>query len=167
MRRLAIGVVLILGACGGDDSGGQKDAAVDSKAIDAPKAVDAAVDGPPGTAPLTVKNYLNWCSVEVNGMTGSVAGQQVVNLAPGTYSLVAKRASSSFVVDGNMWHHTNGDSGTGETGVVTKPDAQDEATWFSTAMVTVGTSAKCVWVCCPFSTQGHPGCESTIADQCP
>jgi hypothetical protein len=165
--RLAIGLVVILAACGGDDGGTQKDAAVDSKAVDAPIDGKTFLDAPAGTTPLTVKNYLNWCTVSVNGMTTSAAPQQVVNVAPGTYSLVAMRASSSFVVDGNMWHHTLGDGGTGETGVVTKPDAQDEATWFSTAMVTVGTSAKCVWVCCPFSTQGHPGCENTIADQCP
>jgi hypothetical protein len=166
--RLAIGLVVILAACGGDDGGTtQKDAAVDSKAVDAPTDGKTFLDAPAGTAPLTVKNYLAWCSVSVDGMTASAGAQQVVNLAPGTYSLVAHRASASFVVDGNMWHHTDGDSGTGETGVVTKPSATDESTWFSTAMVTVGTSAKCVWVCCPFSTVNHPGCENTIPDQCP
>jgi hypothetical protein len=112
-----------------------------------------------GTA-LTVINYDVWCSVAVNGGTASTAAQQVVDVSPGTITLVASPASSTFEIGGDMWHHTNGDTGSGETGTV----AGSGTTATSTAMVTVGSAAKCVWVCCPFAN--GTGCTG-LADQCP
>lgn len=152
-------LVFVLAACG-SSSNPQSDAPAQH---DAPKAIDAPkqfLDAPPGTAPLTVKNYLSWCSVSVNGGTASSGPSQTVNVAPGTIPLVAKAASATFTVSGNMWHHTNGDTGTGETGTVTGTGANLQ----SAANVTVSTTAKCVWVCCPFAN--GTGCTG-IADQCP
>jgi hypothetical protein len=170
MMRASLGLVVILfGACGGDDGGTtHHDAAVDTGAhADAPTDGKVFLDGPPGTAPLTVKNYLSWCSVKVNGAaTGSTAGVITTNVMPGTITLVANPASSAFEIDGNIWHHTDGDAGSGEPGTITKDasDMTDQRLWSSTAMVTVGSSAKCVFVCCPFYPAGN-GCD--VADQCP
>lgn len=158
MRRLAIGLVVILGACGGDDSPAQKDAAVDSKMIDAPKVF---MDAPAGTATLTLKNYLNWCKIGIDGATPVQMATGTANLAPGTYNLVAQGATG-FEIQPAMWHHVDGS--TGNTGVDGTQTGGASGT--STAMVTMGTTAKCVWVCCAFASDGH-GCESTLPDQCP
>jgi hypothetical protein len=159
MRALVIGFVSILAACGGDDTTpAQHDAAVDSKAIDAPKVF---MDAPPGTATLTVKNYLDWCEVGIDGATPVHAATVTANLAPGTYNVVAKGATG-FEIQPGMWHHVDGS--TGNTGV--DGTQVGGASGTSTAMVTMTTAAKCVWVCCAFASDGH-GCESTIPDQCP
>lgn len=154
-------------ACGGDDGGGgttPKDAAatldspalpVDSKVIDAPPVT--VVDAPAGTAALTVKNYVSWCEVSVDGRSPSTADVQVVNVMPGAITLTAT-AATGFILGRDMWHHTDGDTGRGEAGSVLNG--------VSTAMVTVGASAKCVWVCCPFPDGS--GCDpDLLGDQCP
>ena len=148
--------VLVVGC--GEVKAEKTDAAIDSRGIDTPKAIDAPSgpqDAPAGTSALTVKNYLSWCSVSVNGGAASTAASQIVNVTPGTIPLAAD-AATGFILDAHMWHHTNGDTaGTGEGGTVS-------GTTSSTA-VTVGMTAKCVWVCCPFPDGS--GCN--VADQCP
>ncbi|HUS29849.1 MAG TPA: hypothetical protein VMZ53_15195 [Kofleriaceae bacterium] len=164
--RLAIGVVLILGACGGDDGGAQKDAAVDSKAIDAPIDGKTFLDAPAGTTALTIKNELAWCEISVMGGTASTASTITTNVTPGSITLVAKAAPgagsapSAFKIAPNMWHHTTNDTGTGETGTVA--GTGDAATSTVMALVVSGTP-KCVWVCCPF--KNGTGCGTT--DLCP
>ena len=181
MRTLAIGLLSILAACGGDDGNmmqqTQKDAAIDSPgmvvkmdaAVDAPKVF---MDGPPGTSQLTVKNYFSWCTVTVNGGAASSAASTVTSVSPGTITLTATpldngAGSSNFEIDGNIWHHTNGDTGgTGETGSVNSGTVSDKRLQTSTAMVTVGSTNKCVWVCCPFYPGGN-GCDpNIIGEQC-
>jgi hypothetical protein len=117
------------------------------------------IDTPAGAPQLTVKNYLSWCSVSVNGGTASSGPMQSMNItAAGPITLVASPASATFKLGPNMWHHVDGDTGTGIAGTV--------AGSMSTATVTVtATASKCVWVCCPF--QAGNGCESTLPDQCP
>ena len=169
MRTTSLVVPFVfLFACG--DEGGsttKMDAPVhhdEVLAIDAPMPDGSTVDAPAGTVALTVKNYLNWCSVTVNGGAASSGAQQVVNVQPGAITLTAKRASASFEVSGNMWHHTDGDTNNmGEPGTIT--NAGDPATKTSTATATVvAGTPKCVWVCCPFA--GGSGCENTIPEQC-
>ena len=108
-------------------------------------------DSPGSGTPLMVLNYDAWCSVAVGSNAASSSSSQTVNVTPGTITLTATALSGFILGD---WHHTNGDSGTGDPGTVSGS--------MSTAMVTVGSAAKCVWVCCPF-TNGT-GCPST--DQC-
>jgi len=141
MRKLLL--VSLIAACG--NSSAKKDAAVDTKTAD--------TSGPT----LTVKNYLSWCSVSVDGGTASTAAVQTKPItAAGMRNLVATAASATFVIGPNMWHHTDGDTGTGDSGTV--------AGSMSTATVTVqATASKCVWVCCPFAN--GTGCPT--ADQCP
>jgi hypothetical protein len=117
-----------------------------------------ASDAPPGTEALTVKNYLSWCDVTVNGGTTSSSAQQIVNVAPGAIPLVAE-ALAGFQLGATPWHDTDGDSGTGDAGT----RAGSGQTETSSTTATVASSPKCVWVCCEFS--GGGGCPAT--DQCP
>ena len=160
MNRLWI-LAMVLCACGGDgnkkmDAATTHDAPRDAPIDMAVNHIDAPLDGPPGTEQLTVKNYLNWCSVSVNGGSASSAAKQQVFVTPGQIALTASPLTG-FKLDANMWHHTTGDTGgTGEAGTVT-------GTTSATTATVVAGSAKCVWVCCPFTSGG--GCPTT--DQCP
>lgn len=160
MKRLGV-LVVALCACGSDSKtkmdAASIDAPHDARPIDSPVShPDAPLDGPPGTQLLTVKNYLSWCSVTVNGGSASSAAQQQVFVQPGQIALTATKASAAFEIGPRMWHHTDGDTGgSGEDGT------QANGTSSTTATV-ISTGAKCVWVCCPF-TSGM-GCD--VADQC-
>lgn len=167
MTRGWLGLIFIFGACGGDDGGTvHHDAAVDTVHADAPIDSKVFMDAPAGTTPLTVKNVLSWCKVYVNGdTTGSTGSSIITNVTPGAITIAAMAApdgngGSLFKIDTNMWHHTDGDSGTGETGTV----SGSGVTATSTVMATVvAGTPKCVWVCCPF-TNGT-GCN--VPEQCP
>ena len=109
-----------------------------------------------GGTQLTVMNYLSWCNVSVNGGTASSAPAQTVSVTPGMIPLTAAPLQF-FALSNNMWHHTTGDTGAGEAGMVTGTT--------SAAKVNVSASGTCVWVCCP-GDAGHPNpCPTT--DQCP
>jgi hypothetical protein len=101
---------------------------------------------------LTVKNYLAWCSVTVDGGTASAAAEQTVCVADGSVTLDATALSGFELGD---WHGTAGDTGSGDPGTVSGGQSQ--------AKVIVSGSSACVWVCCPF-TDGT-GCPTT--NQCP
>jgi hypothetical protein len=147
-RSLAFAFVAVcsLAACGG---GGDDDSTA------APDANTTVPDGTPGSTQLTVKNFLSWCSVSVNGAAAATTATQTVTVDPGTIDLVATAASATFEIGPGMWHHTDGDTGTGDDGTVSGD--------MSTAQVTVGADATCVWVCCPFASDGS-GCD--VAEQC-
>ena len=166
MKSLAV-VAVMLCACSSDNKtkvdapAGTIDAPKDGHAIDAPhvdaRPPDAPQDGPAGTQQLIVRNYLSWCSVTANGGSPSTAEMQIVFVQPGTYTLTATKASSTFTIGPKMWHHTDGDTqNMGEDGV--------QVAGTSTAMATVGNAIKCVWVCCPFAN--GTGC-SAVPEQCP
>lgn len=159
MKRV-IPCLLMIAACGGDDGGNTRhDAAtVDMPVshVDAPTDSKTFLDAPPGTATLTLKNYANWCNIGIDGATPMQMLTATKNLAPGTYNVAASGAAG-FEIEANMWHHTDGDTNnTGENG--------NQVAGTSTAMVTMGTTAKCVWVCCQFDTT-HMGCGA-LAEQC-
>lgn len=164
MTRGWLALSFIVGACGGDDGGTvHHDAAVDTAAhADAPIDSKVFMDAPPGTFTLTLKNYLNWCKVGIDGATEVQMSVVTANLAPGTYNVNASGATG-FEIQANMWHHTDGDTGTGDSGVQT-----GGATGDSQAMVTITNAAKCVWVCCQFDTT-HTGCVpgTQVTEQCP
>ncbi len=156
MKATSLILVAILGACGG----GGKSPAIDSASQhDAPGTHDAAkvfLDAPPGTAPLTIKNVISWCNVTVNGGAGSTSSSISANLAPGAVTLTATPIPG-FELGPTPWHFVDGDpTGTGVQGTVSGTT--------STAMVTMGTTAKCVWVCCR-STADPTDCN--VPDQCP
>ena len=123
------------------------------------------LDGPPGTVPLTVKNVDAWCSVKVNGGTASTLPTIVVNVQPGVIPVTATAASATFMIEPNMWHLTDGDSGSGETGNVTGSGVTAESAVTATV---VSATPKCVWICCPFTSNGS-GCEPSdvVGKICP
>jgi len=148
---LAAATAALAVACGSDSN---------PKMIDAKVFLDGSGSGS-AFKHLTVKNAPTatpWCSITVNGGAASTAAMQTVNItADGMITLTAAPESASFQLGSGMWHHTTGDTGSGEDGTVVGTT--------STAMVAVTTTAdKCVWVCCPFSPGGN-GCPTT--DQCP
>jgi hypothetical protein len=118
----------------------------------------AAGAGGAGCVNLTVKNYLAWCSVSVAGGTASINESQTVCVPPGTVNLSAS-ARQGFDLSNAPWHDTDGDTGQGDPGTLT--GSGQTATRSTTE--TVGSSADCVWVCCP--THGQSDCPTT--DQCP
>ena len=111
-------------------------------------------NAPAGTEALTVKNYLQWCSVAVNGQSASSSASQTLDVTPGGITVVATPLAG-FELGSTPWHDTDGDSGGGDPGARTGTQAS--------ATVTVGSAAKCVWVCC--ETVGQHDCPAT--DQCP
>jgi len=153
MKTLALISTLVLAACGSDSTPAK---------MDAPK---MGSDAPSGSATLTVKNYLSWCSVTVgSGAAATSATQNVPITAGGMVTLKASPASATFEVSGNMWHHVDGDGGSGVPGTVTGTGTTAVST---TTVTTVTGTSKCVWVCCPFSSS-HSGCDpASIGEQCP
>ncbi len=150
-----LAALVLVAGCGSSSNPKKADAAIDSKPIDA-KPIDA-----PATPMLTVKNAPTatpWCSITINGGAASTAGIQTMPItASATITLTAAPESATFELATDMWHHTNGDTGSGDSGTVSGMT--------STAMVTVTAGqSKCVWVCCPFASNGS-GCA--LPDQCP
>ena len=104
-----------------------------------------------------MKNYLSWCGVSVKGAASSTAPVQTVCVADASMvDLTATAASAMFKL--GTWHHTDGDLGSGDPGVVSGNPPM------SAAVITVSALKKCAWVCCPF-TNGT-GCDA-VPEQCP
>jgi hypothetical protein len=142
------------------------DAGPDASPDAAPEAgVDSGVDA--GCVELTVKNYLTWCTLSVNGTAivpnnspGSTSSTTVC-VPPGTTDLVASPISTTFELGPDPWHDTSGDHGSGDPGTQADVDGGVHATSSTTVVTTTGSA--CVWACCPF-TDGT-GCTTT--NQCP
>ncbi len=111
-----------------------------------------------GCSMLTVKNYLAWCTVTVNGGTPSGAASQTACVTPGSIPVSAV-ANTGFELGLTPWHDTSGDTGSGEQGTITG-SGQTAST---ATTVVVGSSAKCAWVCC--ETAGTTDCPTS--DLCP
>src|SRR5580692_3018759 len=98
---------------------------------------------------LTVDNYESWCSVAIASDNASSGSQQSIgDLAVGADVTLTATALQGFELGSNMWHDVNGDTGNGVSGTVHGTGSNA----VSTAMITVGSAAACVWVCCPFTS---------------
>jgi hypothetical protein len=117
---------------------------------------DAMPDVPPGPS-LTVKNYLSWCSVGINGGAMSTNASQTISATAGSEATMVAAPAAGFELSNNMWHHSDGDTGSGDGGTVSGNT--------STALRLIQNGANCVWVCCPFVNPPGTGCPA--ADQCP
>ncbi len=166
-RTTTLACITLLALCGCDNrSGTGIDSGTTRDTGTAMQDTGPGLDTGSGLVQLTVRNYLAWCSVSVNGGTASTASEQTVNVAPGVINLSATPApsgvgTSNFIL--GLWHDTDGDSGAGETGNVTGSGPTAVST--TTETVVAGTPG-CIWICCPF-TNGT-GCEpSTTGDLCP
>ena len=146
------------------------DASADTGATSGPDASpDAAAESgtDAGCVSLTVKNYLTWCTLSVNGQTlvndngpGSTSSSTTC-VPPGTIDLVASPISTAFELGPDPWHDTSGDHGSGDPGTQADLDGGVHATSSTTVVATSGSA--CVWACCPF-TDGT-GCSA--GNQCP
>jgi hypothetical protein len=61
------------------------------------------------------------------------------------------------------WHDTSGDTGSGDPGTVVGSGMAA----FDSAKVVVGSSGKCVWICCPPAPEGGTPDDCPTTDQCP
>jgi len=114
----------------------------------------------PGPETLTVKNFLNWCSVEINGGTPSTGATLTVSVSRGSaVTLVATPADSSFEIGPNPWFGVDQNSGAAASGT----DVGSGTSETSTAVVTINQTGapQCVSVCCQEPGNGPIPCPAT------
>jgi hypothetical protein len=137
--------------CGSDSTPAKTDAKV---------FMDAPGSGSGSQVLLTVKDAPTatpWCSVTIGTGAASTAGVVTAPITASGPITLKVSPQAGFKLDTGMWHDTDGDTGSGDSGTVAG------TTSTTTVTVTAGT-AKCVWVCCP-GTSGTPACPTT--QQCP
>ena len=117
-----------------------------------------------GGATLTVKNFLNWCSIEINGGAASTDAVVTASVAPASMAtIVAAPASSSFEIGPNPWFGVDQNGG----GAAPGSDVGSGAGETSTAVVTISQAGtpQCVSVCCQEPGNGPIPCPAT--NPCP
>jgi hypothetical protein len=118
---------------------------------------DAPVPSP-GT--LTVKNFLGWCSVEINGGTPSTDATVMASVTPGSMvTIVAAPANGSFEIGPTPWIGVDQNSGAAAPGT----DVGSGTSETSTAVVTTNQAGtpQCVSVCCQEPGNGPIPCPAT------
>jgi hypothetical protein len=112
-----------------------------------------------GAENLSVKNYLGWCSVAINGGPPSMNATVTAAVAPGsTATIVATPASSSFQIGSDPWFGVDQNDGAAAPG----NDVGTGATESTTATVTIAeTGAQCVSVCCQEPGNAPLPCPAT------
>jgi hypothetical protein len=156
MRRLTLAfVITVVGipACS-SDSGGAGHAAP-SYGSSTPSPATGS-----GVATLTVMNFLNWCSIEINGGTASTGATVTASVTPGSMAMVvATPASSSFQIGTDPWFGVDQNDG----GAAPGTDVGSGTSETSTATVTIpetGTT-QCVSVCCEEPGNSPIPCPTT------
>lgn len=122
-----------------------------------PPASDAASPSP-GT--VTVKNFLNWCSVEINGGTASTDTTLTASVTPGSMvTIVATPANGSFEIGSTPWFGVDQNNGAAAPGT----DVGSGTSETSTAVVTIDQVGRpaCVSVCCQEPGNGPIPCPAT------
>jgi len=150
------------GSTSGGSSGSSSGGAEDTGAPPADGSAEATTtaEGGGGNVTLTVKNYLLWCSVTINGGTASTAATVTASVAPGSMAtIVAKPASAAFAIGTNPWFGVTQNDG----GAAPGTDVGTGATETTTATVVV-TGNQCVSVCCGDAPNGT-NCPTT--NPCP
>jgi hypothetical protein len=111
----------------------------------------------PGT--LTVKNFLNWCSVEINGGTASTDATVTASVTAGSMvTIVATPADGSFEIGPDPWFGVDQNNGAAAAGT----DVGNGASETSTAVVTTNHAGtpQCVSVCCQEPGNGPIPCPA-------
>lgn len=117
-------------------------------------------DSAGGNVTLTVKNYLAWCSVTINGGTASKGASLTASVAAGsTATIVATPASAAFAIGTNPWFGVAQNDG----GAAPGTDNGTGVTETTTATVVVAGN-QCVSVCCGDAPSGT-NCPTT--NPCP
>jgi hypothetical protein len=100
-----------------------------------------------GVRTLTVMNFLDWCSVGINGGTASTAAAVMASVTPGSVAtIVASPASSSFLIGADPWFGVDQNDGGPASG--TDVGAGTGETSTATVTITGTGTAQCVAVCC-------------------
>jgi hypothetical protein len=113
-----------------------------------------------GAQTLTVMNFLNWCSVAINGGPASTGATVTASVAPGTVAMiVAAPSSSSFQIGADPWFGVDQNDG----GAASGTDVGSGASETSTATLTIpGTgTTQCVAVCCQEPGNSPVPCPTT------
>jgi hypothetical protein len=113
-----------------------------------------------GTATLTVKNFLNWCSVSINGGSASTDATVTASIAAGAVAtIVATPASSSFQIGPAPWFGVDQNGGAAAPGT----DVGSGTSETSTATVTMNQAgmSQCVSVCCQEPGNSPDPCPTT------
>ncbi len=134
-------------ACSNNSSTPAEDAAT----FDAPGVLDANLDAgiavpdsTATTATLTVLNFLNWCTVTINGGAGSSEATVTGTVTVGsTATIVITPSSSAFQIGADPWFGVTENNGGAAAGM----DNGSGTTETSTATVVVSGN-QCVSVCC-------------------
>jgi hypothetical protein len=159
MRRYTLALITVVGigvsACGASDGG---------------TGYGLTMAGTPtpttsgGSATLTVKNFLNWCSVEINGGSASTDATVTASVAAGTIAtIVATPASSSFQIGPAPWFGVDQNGGAAAAGTDVGSGVSESST-ATVAMAQTGTP-RCVSVCCQEPGNGPIPCPTT--NPCP
>jgi hypothetical protein len=117
-----------------------------------------------GGTTLTVKNFLNWCAIEINGSTASTDAVVTASVTPGSMAtLVATPASAAFEIGANPWFGVDQNAG----GAAPGSDVGSGTSETSTAVVTINQAGtpQCVSVCCEEPGNGPIPCPAT--NPCP
>jgi hypothetical protein len=113
-----------------------------------------------GARSLTVMNFLNWCSVAINGGTPSTDATVTASVTPGSVAtIVAAPSSSSFQIGADPWFGVDQNDG----GAASGTDVVERTTETSKATVTItgaGTT-QCVAVCCQEPGNSPVPCPTT------
>ena len=113
-----------------------------------------------GAGTLTVMNFLNWCSVSINGGAASTDATVTASVTPGSVAtIVAAPASSAFQIGATPWFGVDQNDG----GAAGGTDVGSGTTETSKATVTItdtGT-AQCVAVCCQEPGNSPIPCPTT------
>lgn len=113
-----------------------------------------------GGATLTVMNFFNWCSVEINGGTASTDATVTASVTSGsTATVVVTPASSSFQIGTDPWFGVDQNDG----GAASGTDIGSGMSESSKAIVTITETeaARCVSVCCQEPGNSPTPCPTT------
>lgn len=106
-------------------------------------------------------NFLNWCSVTINGGTASTNATVTASVATGsTATIVAMPASNAFQIGPDPWFGVTQNDG----GAAPGTDNGTGVTETSTATVVV-KGTQCVSVCCQEPNNAPTPCPTT--NPCP
>jgi hypothetical protein len=117
-------------------------------------------DAAPAPGTLTVKNYLSWCAVEINGGAASTDATVMASVAPGSIAtIVATPTNGGFEIGPTPWFGVDPVSDAAAPGT----DVGNGPSETSTAVVTINQTGapQCVSVCCQEPANGPLPCPAT------
>ncbi len=168
MKLFSVATVVGIGVAACSDSTSPVDSGVptDSAVTDSPSVDSAAVDSSnndaSAAATLTVMNFLDWCSVSINGGTASTGATVTASVTSGSVaSIVVSPSSSAFQIGTNPWLGVDQNNG----GPAPGTDVGSGTSETSTATVTITKTAQCVSVCCQQPNNSPTPCPTT--NPCP